>query len=216
MFDFTTVIPYLPQLLKGLASTLGVSFSAIGFGLVLGWAICLGLVSRHAWLRHSGRVYVSFFRGTPLLVQLVLVFYALPSIGLSLPPLVAAVLALTLNTAAFQSEILRAGFAMLPKGQTEAARDLGVSPLNILLHVQVPQVLRSMLPALTNETLDIIKNSALVSAVAVHELMRTAQTLASATYRPIEFFVTAGLLYLSVTLLTASVGRWLETRMRMA
>ena len=151
-----------------------------------------------------------------LLVQLVLVFYALPSIGLSLPPLVAAVLALTLNTAAFQSEILRAGFAMLPKGQTEAARDLGVSPLNILLHVQVPQVLRSMLPALTNETLDIIKNSALVSAVAVHELMRTAQTLASNTYRPIEFFVTAGLLYLSVTILTASVGRWLETRMRMA
>lgn len=216
MFDFTAVIPHLPQLLKGLASTLGVSFSAIGFGLVLGWAICLGLVSRHAWLRHSGRVYVSFFRGTPLLVQLVLVFYALPSIGLSLPPLVAAVVALTLNTAAFQSEILRAGFAMLPKGQTEAARDLGVSRLNILLHVQVPQVLRSMLPALTNETLDIIKNSALVSAVAVHELMRTAQTLASNTYRPIEFFVTAGLLYLSVTLLTASVGRWLETRMRMA
>ena len=216
MFDFTTVIPYLPQLLKGLASTLGVSFSAIGFGLVLGWAICLGLVSRYAWLRQSCRVYVSFFRGTPLLVQLVLVFYALPSIGLSLPPLVAAVVALTLNTAAFQSEILRAGFAMLPKGQTEAARDLGVSRLNILLHVQVPQVLRSMLPALTNETLDIIKNSALVSAVAVHELMRTAQTLASNTYRPIEFFVTAGLLYLSVTILTASVGRWLETRMRMA
>lgn len=216
MFDFTTVIPYLPQLLKGLASTLGVSFSAIGFGLVLGWAICLGLVSRYAWLRQSCRVYVSFFRGTPLLVQLVLVFYALPSIGLSLPPLVAAVVALTLNTAAFQSEILRAGFAMLPKGQTEAARDLGVSPLNVLLHVQVPQVLRSMLPALTNETLDIIKNSALVSAVAVHELMRTAQTLASNTYRPIEFFVTAGLLYLSVTILTASVGRWLETRMRMA
>jgi len=216
MFDFTAVIPHLPQLLKGLASTLGVSFSAIGFGLVLGWAICLGLVSRYAWLRQSCRVYVSFFRGTPLLVQLVLVFYALPSIGLSLPPLVAAVVALTLNTAAFQSEILRAGFAMLPKGQTEAARDLGVSRLNILLHVQVPQVLRSMLPALTNETLDIIKNSALVSAVAVHELMRTAQTLASNTYRPIEFFVTAGLLYLSVTILTASVGRWLETRMRMA
>ena len=183
MFDFTAVIPYLPQLLSGLLTTLGVSFSAIAAGLALGWLICLGLVGQRNWLRNICRIYVSFFRGTPLLVQLVLVFYALPAAGISLPPLVAAVLALTLNTAAFQSEILRAGFTMLPKGQTEAARDLGLSPTRILLHIQIPQVLRNMLPALTNETLDIIKNSALVSAVAVHELMRTAQTLASTTYR---------------------------------
>jgi len=201
MFDFTAV---------------GVSFSAIAAGLALGWLICLGLVGQRNWLRNICRIYVSFFRGTPLLVQLVLVFYALPAAGISLPPLVAAVLALTLNTAAFQSEILRAGFTMLPKGQTEAARDLGLSPTRILLHIQIPQVLRNMLPALTNETLDIIKNSALVSAVAVHELMRTAQTLASTTYRPIEFFMVAGLLYLLVTLLTASAGRWLESRMRTA
>ncbi len=216
MFDFTAVIPYLPQLLSGLLTTLGVSFSAIAAGLALGWLICLGLVGQRNWLRNICRIYVSFFRGTPLLVQLVLVFYALPAAGISLPPLVAAVLALTLNTAAFQSEILRAGFTMLPKGQTEAARDLGLSPTSILLHIQIPQVLRNMLPALTNETLDIIKNSALVSAVAVHELMRTAQTLASTTYRPIEFFMVAGLLYLLVTLLTASAGRWLESRMRTA
>ncbi|MOA30485.1 Inner membrane amino-acid ABC transporter permease protein YecS [compost metagenome] len=143
-------------------------------------------------------------------------FYALPAVGVSLPPLAAAVLALTLNSAAFQGEILRSGFQMLPKGQMEAARDLGLSPLQTLLHVQIPQVLRSMLPALTNETIDIIKNSALVSAVAVHELMRTAQTLASTTYRPIEFFAVAGLLYLLVTLCTGRLGSWLESRLRTA
>lgn len=216
MFDFTAVVPHLPQMLQGLLSTLGVSFSAIALGLVLGWLICLGRVSSSPWLRGPAAIYISFFRGTPLLVQLILVFYALPSIGIQLPPVLAAILTLTLNTAAFQGEILRAGFSMLPQGQVEAARDLGMSPLRILLHIQIPQVLRSMLPALTNETLDIIKNSALVSTVAVHELMRTAQTLASTTYRPLEFFIVAGLLYLAVTLLTARAGRWLETRMRVA
>lgn len=215
MFDFTAVVPYLPQLFRGLLSTIGVSFSSIALGLVLGWLICLGRVSSGFWISKICAVYVSFFRGTPLLVQLILVFYALPSVGISFPPVVAAVVALTLNTSAFQAEILRAGFRMLPEGQSEAARDLGMSPLQILLFIQIPQVLRSMLPALTNETLDIIKNSALVSAVAVHELMRTAQTLASTTYRPLEFFVVAGLLYLLVTLLTARAGRWLESRMRM-
>lgn len=216
MIDFTAVFPYLPQLIRGLLSTLGVSFSAIALGLVLGWLICLGRVGSRYWLRWCCSVYISFFRGTPLLVQLILVFYALPSVGLKLPPVLAAVFALTLNTAAFQAEILRAGFNMLPRGHMEAARDLGFSPLKILLHIQIPQVLRSMLPALTNETLDIIKNSALVSAVAVHELMRTAQTLASTTYRPLEFFIVAGLLYLAVTLMTARAGRWLETRLRVA
>jgi len=216
MLDFTTILPHLPQLLRGLLSTLGVSFSAIALGLVLGWLICLGRVGSRAWIRYCCTIYISFFRGTPLLVQLILVFYALPSIGIQLPPVLAAILTLTLNTAAFQGEILRAGFSMLPQGQVEAARDLGMSPLRILLHIQIPQVLRSMLPALTNETLDIIKNSALVSTVAVHELMRTAQTLASTTYRPLEFFIVAGLLYLAVTLLTARAGRWLETRMRVA
>ncbi|MCQ4254707.1 amino acid ABC transporter permease [Stutzerimonas stutzeri] len=216
MFDFSAVIPHLPQLLVGLASTLLVSLTAIALGLVFGWAICLGLTGHRAWLCRVCAVYVSFFRGTPLLVQLILVFYALPAAGISLPPLAAAVLALTLNTAAFQGEILRSGFQMLPQGQLEAARDLGLSPLQTLLQVQIPQVLRSMLPALTNETIDIIKNSALVSAVAVHELMRTAQTLASTTYRPIEFFAVAGLLYLLVTLCTGRLSSWLEARLRTA
>lgn len=213
MFDFTVVLTTLPQLLTGLAVTFGVSITAIALGFFLGWAICLGSVSRLRGLSAMSRLYVSFFRGTPLLVQLTLVFYALPATGISLPPLVAAVLALTLNTAAFQGEILRAGFLMLSRGQLEAARDLGLTRWQTLRHVQVPQVFRSMLPALTNETIDIIKNSALVSTVAVTELMRTAQVYASTTYRPIEFFVAAGVLYLVLTMSTARLGAWLERRL---
>ncbi len=92
-------------------------------------------------------------------------------------------------------EILRAGFNMLPKGQLEAARDFGFSAAQTLFYIQMPQVLRTMMPALINETIDIIKNSALVSVVAVHELMRVTQTLASTTYRPLEFYTACGLLY---------------------
>ncbi|KAI3478828.1 hypothetical protein L1887_59176 [Cichorium endivia] len=173
-------------------------------------------MSERRWLRMFCAVYVSFFRGTPLLVQLVLVFYALPSIGISLPPLAAAIVALTLNSGAFQGEILRSGFQLLPYGQTEAARDLGLSRWQALIYIKTPQVLKAMLPALVNETIDIIKNSSLISAVAVHELMRTAQTLASTTYRPIEFFIVTGLLYLALTMATGRVGNWLEARLKIA
>lgn len=216
MLDFTPVWENLHQLLTGLAVTFGVSMTAIVLGFFWGWALCLGAVSPRRWLATVCAIYVSFFRGTPLLVQLMLVFYALPAIGLSLSPLTAAVVALTLNTGAFQSEILRAGFRLLPIGQLEAARDLGLSRWQILRHVQVAQVFRAMLPALTGETIDIIKNSALVSTVAVTELMRTVQVQASTTYRPIEFFASAGLLYLVLTLATAKTGNWLESRLRTA
>jgi polar amino acid transport system permease protein len=212
MLDFSVVLQHFPQLLAGMAVTFGVSMAAIGLGFFLGWVICLGSVSTRPVLPAICRSYVSFFRGTPLLVQLTLVFYALPGIGISLPPLAAAVAALTMNTAAFQAEILRSGFQMLPKGQVEAARDLGFTRWQTLRHVQMPQVFRTMLPALTNETIDIIKNSALVSTVAVTELMRTAQIYASTTYRPIEFFVVAGALYLVLTMGIARCGAMLERR----
>ena len=214
MLDFTTVWSSMPQLLRGMAVTFGVSIGAIFLGFFLGWLICLGNVSRQGWLRACCATYVSFFRGTPLLVQLTLVFYGLPAIGISLPPVVAAIAALTLNTSAFQSEILRAGFNLLPRGQIEAARDLGLNRWQTFRCIQAPQVLRNMLPALTSETIDIIKNSALISTVAVTELMRTVQVNASTSYRPNEFFLTAGVLYLVLTLATARIGRWLETRMR--
>jgi polar amino acid transport system permease protein len=132
------------------------------------------------------------------------------AVGITLSPLLAAVVALSLNTAAFQGEILRAGFKMLPKGQLEAARDFGFSAAQTLFYIQMPQVLRAMMPALINETIDIIKNSALVSVVAVHELMRVTQTLASTTYRPLEFYTACGLLYFLTSWGLSIVGTRLE------
>ena len=202
MFDISVVFPYFPQLLIGVLSTLAVSLSAIVIGLILGWLICLGLNSPRRLVRCFCKTYVSFYRGTPLLVQLILIFYALPTVGITLSPLLAAVVALSLNTAAFQGEILRAGFKMLPKGQLEAAQTL--------FYIQMPQVLRAMMPALINETIDIIKNSALVSVVAVHELMRVTQTLASTTYRPLEFYTACGLLYFLTSWGLSIVGTRLE------
>lgn len=210
MFDISVVFPYFPQLLIGVLSTLAVSLSAIVIGLILGWLIFLGLNSPRRLVRCFCKTYVSFYRGTPLLVQLILIFYALPTVGITLSPLLAAVVALSLNTAAFQGEILRAGFKMLPKGQLEAARDFGFSAAQTLFYIQMPQVLRAMMPALINETIDIIKNSALVSVVAVHELMRVTQTLASTTYRPLEFYTACGLLYFLTSWGLSIVGTRLE------
>lgn len=209
MFDISVVFPYFPQLLIGVLSTLAVSLSAIVIGLILGWLICLGLNSPRRLVRCFCKTYVSFYRGTPLLVQLILIFYALPTVGITLSPLLAAVVALSLNTAAFQGEILRAGFKMLPKGQLEAARDFEPAA-QTLFYIQMPQVLRAMMPALINETIDIIKNSALVSVVAVHELMRVTQTLASTTYRPLEFYTACGLLYFLTSWGLSIVGTRLE------
>ncbi|VDR28515.1 Inner membrane amino-acid ABC transporter permease protein yecS [Raoultella terrigena] len=140
MFDILVVFPYFPQLLIGVLSTLAVSLSAIVIGLILGWLICIGLNSQQRIVFYLSKTYVSFYRGTPLLVQLILIFYALPTVGITLSPILAAVFALALNTAAFQGEILQAGFKMLPKGQMEAARDFGFTPTQTLFYIQMPQV----------------------------------------------------------------------------
>ena len=114
MFDISVVFPYFPQLLIGVLSTLAVSLSAIVIGLILGWLICLGLNSPRRLVHCFCKTYVSFYRGTPLLVQLILIFYALPAVGITLSPWLAAVVALSLNTAAFQGKV-RISRSFLPK-----------------------------------------------------------------------------------------------------
>lgn len=213
MFDFTIIFDHIPELLSGAWSTFWISFLSIGIGFVLGHLLCLGNFSENKILKRIIGIYVSFFRGTPLLVQLAIIFYFLPLFGIFIPSLAAAIITLSMNTGAFQSEILRGGFQSLPKGQVEAAQDLGFSWWQIKLHIQIPQVFRLTLPALVNESIDIIKNSALISTIAVTDLMRISQTLASTSFRPIEFFFAAGVIYFIITYSVSKFGTIIEQKL---
>ncbi|GLK90918.1 amino acid ABC transporter permease [Pseudomonas turukhanskensis] len=213
MFDLSVVLDYRSELLNGLWMTAWISALAILLGFVIGVLACIARVSGYPVLRAVAAFYISTLRGTPLLVQLSMIFFMLPLIGISLPPLLAAIIALALNSGASQAEILRGGFETLPCGQTEAGWDIGLDRWQILRHVQLPQVVRATIPALVNETIDIIKNSSLVSTIAVTELMRIAHTYSSTTYRPLEFFTAAGLLYLTLTLSAGYIGKYLEKRL---
>lgn len=207
------LLTHYPVLAKGLTTTLVVSLSAIALGLVFGVLLAFGLTSRSRWIRWPCGLYRSFWRGTPILLQLLLVFYLLPEVGIEVAPITAAILTLTLNTTAFQSEIFRSGIAHIPAGQIEAARMAGITAWQIRRRIVMPQVLRLTLPPLTNEIITILKNSSLISVIAVTELMRVSEQIASRTFQPLETYLAAAVLYLAVNLVLAQISARLERRM---
>jgi len=211
MLDFTEVLPYAWPLLIGAGMTLVVSGAAIVLGMAGGLLLSIGALTGHPVMRRLIAAYISFFRGTPLLVQLLISFYFLPALlGINVPPLVSAVGTLALNTSAFQAEIYRGGFLALPHGQFEAARMLGIGVWQARRRILIPQVMRLVLPPLTNEATSILKSSSLVSVVAVTELMRVSEQAVSITFRATEFYVTAALIYLVLTSLLAWIGKRFE------
>lgn len=204
--DITVIIRHMNVLIGGAGMTLFVSLSAVALGLPLGFAVCFSSISKNAAIRSVAAVYVSFFRGTPILVLLLIVFYVLPAMGIEAPPLVAAIAALSLNTSAFQSEIYRGGLNTIHSGQVEAARAMGLTVWQTRQRILIPQVMRLVLPALLNEIIVILKNSALVSVIAVTDLMRVSQQIVSKTYRPTEIYIVAALLYLIMNLALSGLG----------
>ena len=198
--------PILELLLLGAGVTAALSLVSVLAGLVLGVLVCGASLSRAAGLRAFATVYVSFFRGVPLLVQLLLLYHLLPKLGIDLPGIGAALIGLTLCTAAYQAENLRGGFLNVPAGLIEAGRMVGLSARQIMLRIRTPLALRLTLPAVVNEAILILKASSLVSVVGVADLTRTAQNIASSNYRPIETFATAGALYLALNLAVGGAG----------
>lgn len=196
------------------AARLTLLLSAIGItiGFFLSAVVCAGMMSDNPVLSAAGRLFVSFFRGTPLLVQLLLIYYLLPTIGLDVPSEVAAVVGISFCTAAYQAEILRGGFKSVPKGLMEAADICGFSSFATFRRIRLPIAVKLTLPALISEAIMMLKSSSLVSVVGVVELTRMAQDLAASTYRPLELYAAAGLIYLIMNLVIAAFGRNLETR----
>lgn len=200
-------------LLLGAATTLVVSCVAILLGIAIAVPLCLLRLAKRRWLRSGAAAYVSFFRGVPLLVQLLIIYYFLPVIGLDLPPFVAAVIGLGLCTAAYQAENLRGGFLIIPPGQAEAARAFGYTGMQVRRHILVPQALRAAFPALMNEMIMILKASSLVSVVGVADLTRESQNIVARDLHPIRWYMAAALIYLVINIGLAFLGRATERRL---
>jgi polar amino acid transport system permease protein len=193
--------------------TIAVSLAGIVIGFVIGALVCAARTSRRAWLARLGGAYVSVFRGVPLLVQLLFIYYFLAEFGLDVPAIVAAVGGLALSSAAYQAEILRGALNAVPRGQTEAAVALGFAGSEIWTRVLLPQALRISIPPLINEFILLLKASSLVSVVGIAELTRVSMNIASLTYRPLEAYVGGGLFYLAINLTLAGFGALMERRL---
>lgn len=214
MFSLSVFVQGLPLLLHAAVATVSISLAGLVIGFFVAVGVCAARLSSHRAARLFAGAYVFFFRGVPMLVQLLLVYYLLPFAGINVPPLVAAISAVSLCSASYISEILRGGFLSIPPGQIEAARLLGLGSFDTLRRILVPQAFRLTLPSLVNEMVLLIKASSLISVVGVAEITRTAQNIAASTYRPLEAYVAAGLLYFVICGTLALVAHAADERLQ--
>ncbi|MGI6852433.1 amino acid ABC transporter permease [Mesorhizobium sp. 1B3] len=212
MFSISTFLDSFGPLFWAARYTLLISVLGIGLGLLIGALVCAAALSPAVWLRRIAALWVSFLRGVPLLVQLLLFYYLLPVIGIDVPALVAAVVTVGICASAYISEIWRGAIMALPKGQAEAATAIGMGPRDIWTRVVLPQAVTLSLPALVNELILLVKASSLVSVVGILEVTRASQAQAATTFRPLEVYLAAACIYLLINLCLAALGRYLEHR----
>ncbi|MBK4713757.1 MULTISPECIES: cystine ABC transporter permease [Tenebrionibacter/Tenebrionicola group] len=198
------VIDSMPFLLRGAVFTLQLSLGGMFFGLILGFVLALMRLSSFWPLSLLARFYISIFRGTPLIAQLFMIYYGLPQFGIELDPVPAAMIGLSLNTAAYTSETLRAAIASIDKGQWEAAASLGMGRWQALRRAILPQAGRVALPPLSNSFIGLVKDTSLAATIQVPELFRQAQLITSRTLEVFTMYLAASLIYwIMATVLSA-------------
>ncbi|ALZ84556.1 MULTISPECIES: cystine ABC transporter permease [Pseudomonas] len=200
----------LPFLLKGAIWTVVLSLGGMFFGLLLGFGLALLRRSSNLLLRSLARLYISFFRGTPLLVQLFVIYYGLPELGLQLDPLPAALIGFSLNMAAYTAEIIRSAIGAIDRGQWEAAASIGMTPLQTLRRAILPQALRIALPPLGNSFISLVKDTSLAATIQVPELFRQAQLITARTFEIFSLYLAAALLYWILASLLSTLQNRLE------
>ncbi len=213
-FSFEVIWHNLPYLLAAARWTLVISLAGMAISIVWGIFLCAARLSRGAVLWRAAALYISFFRGVPLLVQLLMFYYMLPYVGLDLPAILAAILAVGMCSAAYTAEILRGALQAIPAGQTEAAHALGIPPFSLWRRILVPQAIRIGMPSLVNELILLVKVSSLASVVGIGELTRISQNITGQTYRPLEIFIAAAAIYFVINLVISRLGRLAERRMQ--
>jgi polar amino acid transport system permease protein len=213
--DFSPVFAGWADILHGAAVTIEVTAASLIVSCVLGLLIGIGrLAPRRSVLYGACSTYVTFFRGTPLLVQLFLLFFGLPQFNIMLPAFVCGVIGLGLYSASYVSEIVRGAIQSIDRGQMEAARSIGMSSSLAMRTVILPQAVVRMIPPLGNEFIALIKNSALVSLLTIDDLMHEGQKIISVTYRSLEVYLVIALVYLVLTSTTNYLLQRAERRLR--
>ena len=221
--NWDVIVQYLPRLLDGAVLTLQLVAISVLLGLILALPMGIARASQNLYLRALPYAYIFFFRGTPLLVQLFLVYYGMAQFDVVRQsalwpylrdPYWCAIITMTLHTAAYIAEIIRGAIQAVPPGEVEAARALGMSRTQTLLHVTLPRAIRIGLPAYSNEVILMLKASALASTITLVELTGAARTIIARTYLPVEFFFAAGVVYLIIAFLLVQGFKLLERWLR--
>lgn len=212
-WNFAFLVDFRGLLLSGVLYTIGYTVLCILLGLLVGLVAGIGQLSKAKLISAPLKSYVEIFRCTPVLIQIIWFYYALPDLlGVEMSASTAAVLALSLYGGAFYSEIIRGGIISIEPGQAEAARALGMTKFQIMHRVVLPQALRRMTPPLLNQSIMQLKNTSLVSVLALPDLVYQGQAIVHETYRPLETYTLIALIYLAILLPTTSLVKRLETR----
>ncbi|WP_232696938.1 amino acid ABC transporter permease [Brevibacillus daliensis] len=213
--DFSKIEPHIPYMLEGIGITLQFTSLSVFFGFILAVLLTLCKISNFKPLNWFAVFYTSIFRGTPLLVQLLLIYYATPQLfDYQIEPLAAGVLAFSLNSGAYLSETMRAGILAVDKGQWEAAKALGISYPRMMKDIIFPQAIRNILPAIMNEFITLLKDSSLVSMIGVAEILRRADVVKGQLFIYFEPLIFAALIYYILVMILTLLSTWLERRLR--
>ena len=215
-FDLSLISNSIPLLIKGAGVTLEITALAVGFGLLVGLCLGLGQLSKSRILRWPCKIYVDVIRGTPLLVQIFIIYFALPNIiGHRIDPFVAAVTACSLNSGAYVAEIFRAGIQSISLDQMRAGLSLGMTTAQTMRYIILPQAIKRIIPPLGNEFIAMLKDSSLVSVIGFEELTRSGQLIIAETYATMEIWTVVAILYLVMTLTITQLAGLMERRLRL-
>lgn len=211
--NFDLMAQAMPLLLTGAAVTVKITALSVLLGIIIGLFVGIARISTYRVVHWLAAVYVDFLRGTPLLVQIFLVYFALPVVtGQRIDPFVAAIAACSINSSAYVAEIFRAGIQSIDAGQMEAGRSLGMTWLQTMRYIIVPQAARRVIPPLGNEFIALLKDSSLVSVIGFEELTRRGQLIIARTYASLEIWLCVAIIYLVMTVSISRLVAWLERR----
>ena len=208
------MINSLPLLIVGAGITIQITAISVGLGLIIGMFVGIARICNVKVLRALATVYIDFLRGTPLLVQIFLIYFALPMVvGQRVDPFIAAITACGINSGAYIAEIFRAGIQAIDEGQMEAGRSLGMSWVQTMRYIIVPQAFKNVIPPLGNEFIALLKDSTLVYVIGFEELTRRGQLIIARTYGSLEIWITVALIYLVMTLTISRLVSYMEKRL---
>ena len=213
---WTILSTKLPVFMQGAVVTVELAAWTVVGGSLLGIVVALLRMSRIRVIRFLSTAYVEFLRGTPMLVQVLIVYYGLPQMGIKLPRMTAGIMALIINSGAYMAEIVRSGIQAIDGGQNEAARSLGMTSAQTMLYIILPQAIKNILPAIGNEFVVIIKESSILYTIGIYELTYQANKLASTNFHYLETLTISALIYFVLTFTTSRVLGLLERRMSRA